>query len=45
MGNIEIPYPSTDVEFTGTHEDCNVDNVYYLSVEGTHEEYNPVDFL
>ena len=45
MGDIEIPYPSTDVEFTGTHEDCNVDNVYYPSGEGTHEEYNPVDFL
>ena len=45
MGDIEIPYPSTDVEFTGTHEDCNVENVYYPSGEGTHEEYNPVDFL
>ena len=45
MGDIEIPYPSTDVEFTGTHEDCNVDNVYYPLGEGTHEEYNPVDFL
>ena len=45
MDDFGIPYPSTDVEFTGTHEDCNVDNVYYPSVEGTHEEYNPVDFL
>lgn len=45
MDDFGIPYPSTDVEFTGTHEDCNVDNVYYPSGEGTHEEYNPVDFL
>ena len=45
MDDFGIPYPSTDVEFTGTHEDCNVDNVYYPSREGTHEEYNPVDFL
>lgn len=45
MDEIRVPAPATTVEFTGTHEDRNVDNVYYPLGDGTHEDYNPVDFL